>query len=189
MTSMLTILVFNSQSVLRLILLNVSIVFETLGHSLPFDMLSSVSLRGTTLTGCSCSGSSAAPSSFPQFWMFWGLQNPSEEVLRLSLIYECLVPIWSHSVPLICMMKMPNFKSSVQISSYILILHIQLPNQNLYWMLNRHLEINTSIIRVLILSHQPASLSDFPIPKTSNSIFQVTQAKNLESSLILCPST
>lgn len=101
----------------------------------------------------------------------------------LSLFYECLVPIWSHSVPL-----RPNFKSSVQISSYILILCIQLPYQNLYWMLNRHLEINTSVIRVLILSHQPASLSDLPIPKTSDSIFQVTQAKNLESSLILFPS-
>lgn len=65
MTSMLTILVFSSQSVLRLILLNVSIVFDTVGHSLPFDLLSSVSLRGTALTGCSCSGSSAAPSFVP----------------------------------------------------------------------------------------------------------------------------
>lgn len=58
-------------------------------------------------------------------------------------------------------------------------------------MLNRHLEINKSIIEVLILPCHPASSPDFPVPvKTTNCIHKVTQIKKpgvIISSLSLPP--
>lgn len=87
----------------------------------------------------------------------------------------------SHLVPLLYMVKTPSFKYQIQMSSYPVILYIQQPDQNLCWILNRHLEIIMSITEVLALPHQPTS-------QWTNIIPQVTQAKKPGVILILFPS-
>ena len=80
-TSMLTTIIFNSQPILRLILLNVSTEFDTVDHFPLFDMLSSLGLQDTTLTGCSCS-TSCHTFIFTFVLNVADFQDPLEKVLR-----------------------------------------------------------------------------------------------------------